>query len=468
MAIVIDLEIEAGKQDGQFRRLHASLDRLERQFDSINGKLLTMAANMRAVASASQGVNAGRGGTVRSGSNGTVARHTKPQAPPFDHQAILGDPHLRSLVMQGDPWAAKVYNRATAQKRSIARAQNQVSPPGFGDNLMSLLMRSRYGGGGGAGGVMPLGMDVAKMFGGAQSGAAGGPIAAGLAAAALSLKVWTELIKVSASSIRALNTTIALGGGTSAQAGAVTRLNAFTGGNATSAVRGRSALQQAMGMSAGVSPFAGHEFFDPLGANAAALKLAQKVGQIADQKGTEAAMVFAHRAGVAEFGTLALLDKQTRQRLIGTQSDGLSGASMKAGAKFDAEVQIFLYELKKLITRFATPALMMLNWAMDKFNSLVGSATRAVMSAVDWFKELWSYLSRMFGSDSPLGGKGGSQKEEWVEAMRENTDAVRELSGTFGGGRRAGVAVPRGISGNASAWTFDDVALRHSLRQGAL
>ena len=466
MAIVIDLSVDTGKQDAQFQKIEDSLERIGRQFDVLNGKLLQMAANMRQVANVSQQV---RGPRLAPGGRGPGRPLAGP--PPLPWQSVVGNPYWQSAVMQGDPHAVQVYNRAIAQQRAQSRAQSAVSPPqsaGFGQNLASLLLRSRYGQG-----AMPLGMDIARLFGGNVSGAAGaGGGSAGatgaviaIAAALVAIKAFVAGIKVATEHLRALAQAFVMGGGPISAAQGAMRLGQFAGGDVAEMVRGRSGWARGYGMAAGVSPFAGNEMFDPLGANKAAIKLAEKIGQIADTKGTEAAIAFAHRAGVAPLGKLALLDRGTRERLIGSEKGATGMESLRAGAKMDAELAIFLTELKKLAVNLLTPALEKFNLILGGVNWVVAMVNKGIDTMLGWLKDLWDWLA---GHIPGLkGGRSGKSKtDQNTDALNDNTNALRDAMGVFGGGKRAQGAVPAGVRGAYSG--YDSEALRRSVRQGAL
>lgn len=464
MAIVIDLELDARKQDRAFKSLLDSLDRVERTFNVLNANLLQMASNMRAVASASQGVRAPRPARAPGGRAPSV------QPPPFDYRNVLGNPYWQSLANAGDPYAAQMVNKANAQAASVARAQGVHAgkppvQPDFMSNLASLLMRSRYGAGGGA---MPLGMDVFRLFGGSTSGAAGAAPKGGamltvaIAAVIVALKALEAGLKLAAEHLAKLANTFVMGGGPVGTAEAAMRIGGFAGADLAEMVKGRSGLNKAFGMAAGVSPFAGHDVFDPLGANKAGVLLAKKIGEIADRSGTEAAMAFAHRAGVAPLGKLALLDKGTRERLIGSQ--GTNMGQLRAGAKLDAELAIFLTELKKLAVNLLTPALEKINFFLEDFNRRLEFVNSLFQKLYGWLEDIAKWVMDKFGI-----GKGSKQKsavDRNSDSLDKNTEALRDAMGVFGGGRRAHGAVPANVMGNYGG--FDSEALRWSVRQGAL
>lgn len=436
MAIVIDLK----STDSQVEQ---RLDRVIAQLDVLNAQLVKARNNWRAMASATQ-MPAVRSSAPRSArTGGRVA------APPTHPMSVLSDPNIRAALLQGDPWAAAATNKAVSQMRGVTRAQKAVTPtqqPTFAQNFQSMLMRSRYGGGSG-GGAMPLGMDVAKLFGG---GLKGGGIALALTGA---VALIVASFKRASDSAREFSE--AMVGGGAQGAGAAVVLGAVTGtgpGGAASAVRGRGMRETAFGASRGINPLAGDPFYDPGGGNKAYLMMADIVSKVADKSGFSAAQAEAARLGAPELAKLGLLSKGTRESVMGASKREGNPFADSAFADLWAEISLFAKEFAVLVKTNMTPAV-----------KLAAQLFAWLRTLLEWLNDMLKKMFAWTGAFGDLDKKLGDQNN----AMSEHTRAMREHSGYLGGDRRARGAVPESVKGNPAVW-FDRDALRQSVRLGAL
>lgn len=438
--IVIDLKSADTSTE---KRIDSVIDKLA----DLNASLQNVQTNFRAAASAG-----GQFSNVRSRSSGG-GRPRRTAAPPIDFRSVLADPNMRAQVLSGDPFAAQAYNKALSQQRGVARAQKAINPPpppGFGQNAMSLLMRSRYGGGG-SGGVMPLGMDVAKLFGGAGGAKGGGPIAIAAMAVIGTAKLVAAEFKMAARSAREYADALVAGG---PGAGAVL-LGGFTGtgpGGGAAAVRGRSGREAAFGTSRGISPLAGDPYFDPGGANKAYQKMAEAVAKAADAGGFGAAQKEASRLGAPELARLGMLSKETRDQLIATTKRESPAGATRAFADFWAQLSIFGKEFGDLIKTHMTPHVKAITKLLSYLNKFLAWLN-------DQLKVLFGWTG-IFGSEE-------NKVSDHDDALKEHTRAMREHSEFLGGDRRARESVPRAVQGNPAMW-IDRDALRQSIRLGAL
>jgi len=444
MAIVIDLKSTDSTVEQRLDSVIAKLDRL-------NAALLQVRANFTAAAaSGTQFARATPRGRGTGGGGSHSARSQRTQAPPFDHNAVLNDPVMRARVLAGDPQASLLFNRATGVQRRVTRAQNSVNPPGFGQNFQNMLMRSRFGGGGGAGGVMPLGMDMVKLMGGSK---AAGPIGVAVALVAIKIKVLSAMFKKAADAAKQFSEAM-VGGGASG-AGAAVVLGGITGlgpGGAAGAVRGRGGRETAFGASRGIDPLAGDPFLNPGGANKAYQKMAEAVAKAADRGGFAAAQAEASRLGAPELARLGLLSQDARNTVLASGDTPGNTAAAVAFTDLWANISVFAKEFGTLVKTYMLPWLKVANSLFKHLNDLLvwlNTKLAAVLGGTGLFGEL----------DKTM--------DKHDQAMNEHTRAMNEHAEYLGGGRRVQGAVPRNVQGNPAAWLQRD-AFRESMRLGAI
>jgi|CXWL01.1.fsa_nt_gi hypothetical protein len=166
MAIKIDLSMSNKQTDRALDRLAFMIAKLDSVLSRYNATLLSTAGNLNRVTSAQNRFNSS---AARSGGSGGGGGGSK-KAPPFlNPQAVMAK--FRTGVLAGDPMAMKMYGDAMRQNNAAQRLKTHAQ--GGPDPYMQAWMRTRFAKGAFGGlKAMPLGRDLATMFGGGGGGLA--------------------------------------------------------------------------------------------------------------------------------------------------------------------------------------------------------------------------------------------------------------------------------------------------------
>lgn len=469
MPIVVDVEVKLDK----------GLERLGKSLTGVNASVKSLRDMFREMANDSQriarnlGAAGGGGPGRRTGGGrgiGPPQAPTRRGAPPVQQfqtvqeaMQFLNDPSTQAGIAGGN---IAVQKRARSAQTAINRS-NRLNRPaqGFGDRLANLLKRSRFGIGGG---VMPLGIDILKIFGlgggaGAAGGAAGGAAAGGAAAAAgplvialaavtIAVKAWTAAVKSALKVGGEAGRGAALTGGTIGQFQAIQGFAALLGTDPVSLARGVSAgtkggLGGAVGASIGISPVP--RAFDPQSDTAKLDILIREITGSSEQR----AKFLARATGQEELLRLRNLTPGQLQELRDVAVGLATTEHVKAAESLNVEMVKLQFAFQKLATSDAVlGTIRLLTVLTDVFNMFFKGLTTIMESPL-----VAAVLGPVFAG---LGAAGRSQsgrsiaemeidsRERMIGAMDQWGRIAKDHAEVLGGDVRARRALPPGAGEN--------------------
>lgn len=467
--IEVKISVRAQAAMAEMNRLDKLTKSVESVADKLNAKLLKTAAitasiadNMARAASYTKAMATGSTGAIRPAS----VRSSRPgrAADPFANNPLAGAQAFAPNAAAGNTYAIRMFNRYANQYRSAQagymKANAFLNGGGNPQSLTSInaAMNTRFssnGKGGFVGNV--LGSDIMRLLASGQRGqlakllgnvggtagvAASGGGAAGIAGIArlagpigLVVAGLGLLRSATVSASERLNrlAAIAVSGGQRG-AGQASRIEAALG-LSPGAVAGigenlGSGYGPIAAGRAGVSPYGGP--FGDMNYNQKGTAVARTV---AYSKTFEDARRTAALAGSPELAKLQMLPKELKDQIFRPMHE--DAVAQREAVEYQTRVAVLSERSQRLMNMLLTPALRILNLAMEK-----------VIQVMDWIIDKLN-----MGSGGAFGGiKSPAEvaREKQQQAVQANTEAVKANTkayreGTYGGGERSIRATPSGL-----------------------
>lgn len=477
MPIVIDAKIKSAGALQALTKLKSAVDAINASVSQLNASLGATAA---AAGSAAQSMRAmSRQSRPPSGSS---SRGRSPN--PFAGNPYGGMAYYAQAAANGNPVAARLFGRYAGQfssmQRNQARAQQFLSRGGTpaAATLLDIVNRTRFAQIGGKMVGMPLGIDIARLLGGAGGsgalgsllgGGAGGAgvaaLSAPLSAAAAALAAFTAAAVAAQAALGAFSRAMVRGGGTPGQARAVTRIGDALGvdlsGVGNGLMGGYGPIAAAM---AGVNPFGG-----PFGDNDYNKKGLAVFDMIRRQRNLSQARRVAEMAGSPDLAGAFLMSPEIAKMLRSSQAGQGSMANMRTAADMNGALAIIKDSFSDLFIAIGAPVLKeaakafaAISEALQKMpKGQIESMTRGIFSTLflvmKWVQTWSRALASIFEGITALIQKihdlipakvrsAIGWDDDNRRAIKENTQATientRAVEGITGGGPRAAGAIP--------------------------
>lgn len=443
MPIVIDVKIpKLTKATSELSNFKAAVDASTKAVSQLNQMLL----KTQAIAG---GINLPSAPTSKT-PKAPGSPNAKKGAPPIADPKAAMRLYARAAAA-GDPRAIKFFSQAQRMQNALSKGQAAAqSFMGGGHGAADLVTKLIGGHGGGIGAIVSK---IAPLAG-----------AAGLATMALS-----ELGSAAQEARDVLNkwgNALTSGGGTADQARTASRIHDATGVSAAGFAKGLTPIGAGMiGANPVQGPFGNMNYSETLIKGFEFMQTFEK-----SIEGFNKARRAAELMGSPELANAAYLSPEIAAMVTRQQKSGATYENIAAAKNFDASSGAISDSLKSMIVSIGAPVLKSAAQAFEKieralskvpwnmiatqlskaieFVGIASTATIEFWSMVyDKVKTVWEYIMNLIPAKlKEAVGLGDSAKavDRNTQAVDQNTQAIKQ--GTFGGGERAGRAVPGRMS----------------------